>query len=179
MLTQALDDLQVETHWLKGVGIDWMTGEANGKRVPLDDTHCSAFVAAAAYKLGVYILRPPEHKTLLLANAQNDWLNAHGTEQGWERVESGLRAQELANQGYLVVASYKNTNPKKHGHIAIVRPSEKNISEILSEGPQIIQAGGTNYNSTTLKLGFKAHPKAFPNNRIQFFAHAIDLKNSN
>lgn len=178
-LAQALDDFQVETHWLKGVGVDWLTGEPNGKRVRVGDTHCSAFAAAAAYKLGVYILRPPEHKTTLLANAQNEWLNTQGAMQGWERVEDGAHAQALANQGYLVVASYKNPDPKKRGHIAIVRPSEKSITEILSDGPQIIQAGGTNYNSASLRQGFMAHPRAFPNNQIQFFVHNIDWKNSN
>jgi hypothetical protein len=178
-LTQVLDSMQVETHWLKGLSVDWMTGDPTGRHVPADDTHCSAFVAAAAYKLGVYILRPPEHKTKLLANAQNEWLNSQGESQGWERVENGLLAQEMANQGYLVVASYKNSNPTKSGHIAIVRPNDKNAETIKLQGPQIIQAGGTNYNSAPLIDGFKAHRTAFSKGQIQFFAHKLGLTSAN
>ena len=173
MLARVLDAMQVETHWLAGVGVDWETGEPNGKRVTDTDTHCSAFVAAAAKNLGTYILRPPEHPTLMLANAQNDWLNAQGAAQGWTRVADGVQAQVLANQGYLVVASYKSPDPQKHGHIAVVRPSAKSAAEILKEGPQIIQAGIDNYNSASLKEGFKHHPGAFKNGAIQFFAHAV------
>ena len=174
-LAQILEDMQVETHWLKGVGVDWQSGEPNGKLVPLDDTHCSAFAAAVSVKLGVYLLRPPEHKTTLLANAQNEWLNARGAQFGWERVADGAQAQTFANAGYFVIASYKNPNPTKHGHIAVVRPSDKTIAQILENGPQIIQAGGNNYNSTSLKNGFAAHPSAFPRNQIQFFAHLVNL----
>ena len=172
-LAHVLDAMQVETHWLPGVGVDWETGEPNGKRVTDTDTHCSAFVAAAAENLGVYILRPPEHATLILANAQNDWLNAQGAAQGWTRVADGAQAQALANQGYLVVASYKSSDPQKHGHIAVVRPSAKSAAEILKEGPQIIQAGIDNLNSAGLKEGFKHHSGAFKNGEIQFFAHAV------
>jgi hypothetical protein len=175
-LAKILDGLQVETHWLKGVGVDWQTGEPNSKSVPLDDTHCSAFVAAVSVKLGVYLLRPPEHKTVLLANAQNEWLNASGAQSGWERAADGAHAQALANQGYFVIASYRNPVPTQHGHIAIVRPSDKSAAQILEEGPQIIQAGGTNYNSTSLKKGFAAHPSAFPKNQIQFFVHALNVR---
>ena len=172
-LTRILDGMQVESRWLKGVGIDWETGESNGKRVIESDTHCSAFVAAAAKNLGVYILRPPEHKTSMLANAQNDWLNTDGAAQGWTLVANGLQAQTLANQGVLVVASYKSPDPAKHGHIAIVRPSMKDAATIANEGPQIIQAGIDNYGSASLKEGFKHHPGAFKNGEIQFFAHGI------
>lgn len=173
-LARTLDGMQVQTHWLKGVGVDWQTGEANFKSVPLDDTHCSAFVAAVSLKLGVDLLRPPEHKTTLLANAQNEWLNARGAEFGWERLTDGIQAQSMANQGYFVIASYRNPNPTKHGHIAVVRPSDKSISQILEEGPQIIQAGIHNFNSASVKQGFAAHPYAFSRNRIQYFAHKID-----
>jgi hypothetical protein len=175
-LAQILDGMQVETHWLKGTGVNWKTGEADNRSVPLDDTHCSAFVAAVSLKLGVKLLRPPEHSTIVLANAQNEWLNAQGAQNGWERIADGVRAQELANLGYFVVASYRNPDPQKSGHIAVVRPSDKSVEAILAEGPQIIQAGSHNYNSAPLKQGFSGHPGAFSKNQIQFFAHTLNLQ---
>ena len=76
--------------------------------MPGKHTHCSAFVAAFAKKLGIYILRPPEHGQVLLANAQNEWLPSAGAAQGWRAVSNALEAQALANSGVLVVASYHN-----------------------------------------------------------------------
>jgi hypothetical protein len=175
-LVQVLDAMQVETHWLKGVGVDWKTGSPDGRSVPLDDTHCSAFVAAVSAKLDVNLLRPPEHSTKLLANAQNEWLNNRGAEFGWERVMDGGRAQELANQGYFVIASYRNPDPQKSGHIAVVRPSDKSIAAIRTEGPQVTQAGSHNYSSAPLKQGFSGPLSAFSRNRIQFFAHPLNLQ---
>ena len=172
-LERVLDAMQVETHWLPDVGVAWETDEPSGKRVTDTDTHCSKFAAAAAMNLGAYILRPPEHPTLMLANAQNDRLNEQGAAQGWTRVANGAQAQALANQGYLVVASYKSPDPQKHGHIAVVRPSAQSAAEIQKEGPQIIQAGIDNFNSASLKEGFKHHSGAFKNNAIEFFAHAV------
>jgi hypothetical protein len=174
-LVGVLDSLQVESHWLPNVSVNWKTGEPTGKTTTSNTTHCSAFVAAAALKLGVYILRPPEHSTVLLANAQNDWLNKDSATQGWERVANSVEAQTRANLGWLVVASYKNPDPQKHGHIAIVRPDSKSAADALADGPQIIQAGSTNYNSTTLQIGFKGHPTALKKNQIQFFAHRLDF----
>lgn len=172
-LRTFLNDMDVENYWLSGKQVNWKTGK------PIDKegaTHCSAFVAAAAYRLNIYILRPPEHGQKLLANAQQNWLKSDGADYGWNEIYGFSNAQSFSNKGYLVVASYKNHNPEKSGHIAIVRPFEKSTSKLESEGPQIIQAGGTNYNSVSLKTGFKGHPSAMGNNEILFFVHSI--KNS-
>ena len=56
-------------------------------------THCSAFAASEAEKLGIYLLHPPEHSATLLANAQQEWLFGAGTNQGWFLVQSPLEAQ--------------------------------------------------------------------------------------
>jgi hypothetical protein len=170
--------MDVTHHWLAGKYVNWRTGETidrpvtNGK----SHTHCSAFVAAAAEKLGVYILRPPKHSATLLANAQYDWLGGEGRKEGWTPVATGLEAQQLANRGFLVVAVYKESDPKRPGHIAIVRPSTKSEAKIREEGPQIIQAGRDNHTSTSLKEGFKHHRAAFRDGLILFFAHAIPAK---
>lgn len=116
-LARQLDDMGVETKWIAGAHIDWETGVPDGRPETASGrhTHCSAFVAAAAERLGVYILRPPEHGQVLLANAQNEWLADEGARQGWRSVEGSVAAQDLANRGMLVVASYRSqivtTNP--------------------------------------------------------------------
>lgn len=174
-LVKVFDSMHVEEHWLAGVIVDWRTGEPTGKKVTDGGkhTHCSQFAAALCERLGVYLLRPPEHSAVLLANAQYDWLPDKGREAGWNPVPDGVAAQDLANRGQVVVAVYKNHNPKKSGHIAIVRPGAKSATEIAEEGPDVIQAGGRNRNRTTLKQGFANHPGAFRDGKIQFHSHPV------
>lgn len=83
-LATSVDALDVEHHWPAGVHVNWETGVPDGKPESGEGkhTHCSAFVAAAAKRLGIYILRPPQHGQVLLANAQYDWLAAEGQQQG-------------------------------------------------------------------------------------------------
>jgi hypothetical protein len=171
------DAMNVEELWLPHQIVDWKTGEK--LRDPKDSqphTHCSAFAAAACKRKDVYLLRPPEHSATFLANAQFDWLHEHGRENGWAPVATGVEAQGLANKGHLVVAAYKEKDPKKHGHIALVRPSTKDETKIRDEGPQIIQAGLLNATSATLKDGFRNHPGAFTRNEIRYFVHELCWK---
>ncbi len=174
-LENMLDSTRVEELWLAGHHVNWKTGLPDGRPYskPGAHTHCSAFVAAVAYRLGIYILRPPEHSQVHLANAQVDWLKAEGNSQGWREVESGQEAQKLANEGFLVIAAYKTRNPEISGHIVVVRPDTKGKETLKEEGPQVIQASTDNFPSTNLRKGFKHHPGAFERGRIVFFAHAI------
>jgi hypothetical protein len=174
MLARVLDSMDVERHWLADQTIHWRTGTPD-RSAHRGATHCSAFVAAACDRMGVYILRPPDHSQILLANAQNAWLHREGARFGWRRVASPVEAQRLANLGELVVASCRNRDPRRPGHIALVRPSPKSDAAIGVEGPQVIQAGRSNYNSTSLVKGFIHHPDAWPNGEIVFFAHAPNL----
>ena len=169
----VIDRLDVEHHWPAGVHVNWQTGEPDGgpEYTPGRHTHCSAFVASAAEHFGIYILRPPEHGQLLLANAQFDWLAKKGAARGWQPLADGNEAQSLANKGYLVVASYKSREPDKPGHIVIVRPGTKSPQLIAEEGPDVTQAGTTNYRSITLKEGFSGHPRAFNDNELRYYAH--------
>lgn len=107
-LSQKLDSFEVEKHWPAGQHINWETGDPDGRpeTKPGKHTHCSAFVASAAKQLGVYILRPPEHGQVLLANAQFDWLAKDGAGKGWRHLKDGSQAQEEANKGEFVVAAY-------------------------------------------------------------------------
>jgi hypothetical protein len=174
-LFQAIDALNVESHWPAGVHVNWQTGVPDGKPEKTDGkhTHCSAFVAAAAKQVGIYILRPPEHGQVLLANAQYDWLAAEGKVKGWKLLPDGAEAQRLANQGWFVVATYRNHKDNKPGHIAIVRPSDKSATALAEEGPEITQAGGTNYRSTTIRNGFAGHPAAWKDHEVRYYAHAV------
>ena len=141
-LQHVLESLNVTERWLPGNYVNWQTGEPISKaRGEARKSHCSAFTAAAAAKLGVYILSPPAHKEVLLANAQYFWLQQQGKEHGWLPLKDGIIAQQTANQGCLVVVARANAKTHKPGHIAIVRPSDKSTTLIGIEGPQIIQAG--------------------------------------
>jgi hypothetical protein len=174
-LARLLDSMDVERHWLAGRKVHWRTGtlDPNGHQ---GATHCSAFVAAACDRMGVYMLRPPDHSQTLLANAQNAWLKHAGAQSGWRRVSSAVEAQRLANLGILVVASLANPDRHRPGHIALVRPSPKGDAEVAAEGPQVIQAGRSNSNSVSLVQGFIHHQDAWKNGEIEFFAHAPNFQ---
>jgi len=172
---EVLDAMGVDRLWIAGAIVDWRTGEPTGK--PITDkgkhTHCSQFAAAACERLGVYILRPPEHSAVQLANAQFQWLQDKGADFGWASLANGVAAQDSANRGMVVVAVCKNPDPKKSGHIAVVRAGLKSGELIAKEGPDVIQAGGTNFVRTSLRRGFANHPESY--DEIRFFAHAPEL----
>jgi hypothetical protein len=174
-LARQLDAMHVETKWIAGQHIDWRTGEPDGR--PVSDegrhTHCSAFVAAFAKKLGIYILRPPEHGQTLLANAQNEWLAEEGSEEGWRRVRDAVEAQALANKGELVVASYHNHRDDKPGHIAVIRPAALSRAEIEADGPMATQAATVNSSAIPVRLGFAGHIHAWNDDEIDYYAHAV------
>jgi hypothetical protein len=170
-LFQIIDRLDVEHHWPAGEHISWESGIPDGRPElgPGKHTHCSAFAAAAAQRVGIYLLRPPDHPQLFLANAQYDWLRSHGSVFGWTPIADEIHAQQLANQGQLVLAVYRNHDDDKPGHIAIVRPTEKDAALIREEGPQITQAGGTNHHSIPLRLGFPGQRRY----EVAYYAHPV------
>jgi hypothetical protein len=171
-LDRVLDSLQVGRYWRPGDPVDWRTGAYEPNAVSLK-SHCSAFVAAACARFGVYILRPPEHSEALLANAQCDWLEGEGRNAGWRRVDGGAAAQDLANQGVIVVVCWRNPDRDDSGHIAIIRPSTKSHAGIARDGPDIAQAGADNYSRTSLKIGFKHHWRAGKRGKILYYAHRV------
>jgi hypothetical protein len=176
-MIKVLDAMGVESKWIAGEHVYWDTGLPTGvpETSPGKHTHCSAFVAAAAKNLGVYILRPPQHGQMLLANAQNEWLAADGAANGWIKLADAGEAQAAANRGLLVVASYHNHHDDRPGHIAIVRPGNKTVEQIAAEGPDVIQAGAMNKTSISLKDGFAGHPAAWRDHEIVYYAHDVKL----
>ena len=175
-LATILDSMDVESLWLAQEHVNWETGEPDrdaDDEGPGNHTHCSAFAAAAAKKIGVYLLRPPEHGQQLLANAQAVWLAGDaGQLAGWRSVPDMREAQRLANHGQLVVVLYQNPDRHVPGHIAIVRPSEKSVEALDQNGPEIIQAGEHNHNKTNVRIGFANHPGAWPDG-VRYYMHPV------
>jgi hypothetical protein len=171
-LATFLDGTGVDHLWMSGWHVDWQTGKADRGEPGggAAHTHCSGFVAAIAQREDIYILRPPDHPQQLLANAQMRWLTLSGAQTGWLLVAGEQEAQSLANRGFFVVASYENPDPHKPGHIAIVRPSLKSAADLAADGPEITQAGGHNYISTTLKNGFRGRRA-----HVLFFGHEMPV----
>jgi hypothetical protein len=175
-LATTLDSMNVESLWLANQHINWETGQPDRSASyegPGNHTHCSAFAAAAAKKLGIYLLRPPEHSQQLLSNAQAEWLpSPEAKKAGWRPIHDMHQAQHLANQGNLVLVIFQNPDNHLPGHIAIVRPSEKSIRTLEENGPETIQAGQHNHNKTNVRIGFENHPNAWPNG-VRYYTHSL------
>ena len=179
-LLAVLDGMNVETLWLAHEHINWETGQPDkGEDYtgPGRSTHCSAFAAAVGKQLGVYMLRPPEHGQILLANAQAEWFrSADGKQKGWQPARDAHEAQSLANRGTLVVVVFESPDPKRPGHIAIVRPAHRPARLLEENGPEITQAGQKNYIKTSTKVGFQAHAGAWPGG-VRYYAHSLSSTN--
>ncbi len=171
--------LDVEHLWQAGYHVDWKTGESDEPWAKSGNkTHCSAFVAAACSHLNMYVLRPPEHKQELLANSQFEWLASDaGKKAGWVQIadenilDIWIAAQEKANDGYAVIASCANEDPRSPGHIALVMPSEVITDSVKASGPKVIQAGAMNRNEVSLRKGFGKHISEWPEKTILFYYH--------
>jgi hypothetical protein len=175
-------DQHVDSLWITGHHVNWETGVPDNPNATIDiGSHCSAFVASVCKQKGIYILRPPAHDTELLANAQYNWLHsADAIKKGWKQISQNRMetAQRLADSGVIVVATFKNQNPKWSGHIAFVIPAEITTDSIAASGPMMIQAGRINSNSIPLKKGFGRHLKNWPPlaKEIYFFYNDIRRK---
>jgi hypothetical protein len=175
-LAVTLDGMNVEALWIANEHVNWETGEPDRGAAyegPGKHTHCSAFAASAAKRLGVYLLRPPEHGQLLLANAQAAWLaGGQGASQGWHGIAGPEAAQMQANRGNLVLVVFANPDQHEPGHVAIVRPSEKSLAALERNGPDIIQAGTHNHARTVVRVGFSSHPGAWPDG-VRYYMHLL------
>jgi hypothetical protein len=185
-LSAILDEMRVEQLWQADYPSDWRTGQIVGARetTPGGHTHCSTFVAAVADRLGLYILRPPEHGQNWLADAQERWLNGafgglvDARKAGWRRIgrlaepRASKRAVARANEGHLVMAIY-NEPPvgtrQISGHVAIVRPSTKVARLVHDEGPDVTQAGVHNHRIVPMRAGFVSHMIAWCTGKIEYF----------
>lgn len=184
LLEKFYRSLDVEHLWIAGSHINWETGVADRPDATSGNhTHCSAFVASACEKLGIYILRPPEHGQALLANAQYDWLQTEEARRnGWSMITNNNRiylynqVQKLANAGKLVIAIIKNPDDSKPGHAALIMPKEIDEDKLTESGPVLIMAGTHNFNFISLKNGFKSHIADWPENEIMFYLANKELQ---
>jgi len=178
-LAFVLDGMDVESRWLAHEHVKWDTGRPDkgpDYDGPGRSTHCSAFAAAVGSRLGVYMLRPPDHGQVLLANAQAEWFHKRGgRESGWRTAPGPRQAQTLANEGNLVVIVYESRDPHKPGHIAVVRPELRPLRLLEQNGPEITQAGQKNYARTSAKVGFQHHPGAWPNG-VKYYVHPVPFE---
>ena len=177
-LEAILDGMDVESHWLAAEHVNWETGQPDKSadyEGPGRSTHCSAFAAAVGEKLGVYMLRPPDHGQILLANAQAEWFHTQaGRDAGWLAVRDAQQAQKLANEGSLVAIVYESADPHTPGHIAIVRPALRPQRLLDENGPLISQAGQKNYASTSAKVGVQHLPGAWPGG-VRYYSHRVEF----
>jgi hypothetical protein len=175
-LLSVLDGMNVESLWLAHEHVNWETGEPDkgeDYEGPGRSTHCSAFAAAVGKRLGIYMLRPPEHGQILLANAQAQWFHsAAGRQIGWQPARDAHEAQSLANRGNLVVVVFESADPHRPGHIAIVRPAHRPTRLLEENGPEITQAGQKNHTKTSTKVGFLNHSGAWPGG-VVYYSHAM------
>ena len=174
--------MNVEQLWISGHHVNWETGEPDMPESKQGiKTHCSAFVAAACERLNIYILRPPQHGQVLLANAQADWLNSPlSKDAGWRQLSGDdslyQKAQQLANAGKVVVAICKNPIRTKPGHVGLVMPSDRSEATLKEEGPCIIMSGTHNFNRVALVKAFKSHISSWPPHEIEFFVHDVTMQ---
>lgn len=172
----VLDHADVEHLWLNHHHVNWETGKPDRPDTysgPGNHTHCSAFAAAVGARLGVYMLRPPQHSQIFLASAQTRWFDSsEGRQSGWMRVSDAWHAQQLANKGMLVVVAYESPDQHRPGHIAVVRPSRISLARLRADGPDITQAGSRNMTIGHAAAAFSGHRGAWPDG-VKFFAHAL------
>ena len=191
-LAEFLDCLPVTTRWIHNHRVVWQTGQQNAaeSQRTTEETHCSAFVAAVALMLDIYILRAPHHGQDDLANAQADWLAGGATFGGptakdakWIALGSSGDAAALkaavdaANLGKLVVGFYRAApgpdGKPVPGHACIVRP--QSATAVGDDGPHVMSVADDNRPDTPMKTAFHAHPEAWPD-RIKLYAHGTDLE---
>jgi hypothetical protein len=190
-LAEFLDGLPVTTRWIHNHRVVWQTGQQSApeSQGTTEETHCSAFIAAVALMLDIYILRAPHHGQKDLANAQADWLAGEATFSGPTAKGSGWislglsgdagalkAAVDAANLGRLVVGFYRaapGSMSDDHGHACIVRP--QSAAAVGDDGPCVISVADDNRPDTPMKTAFHAHPEAWPD-RIKLYWNRTDLE---
>ncbi len=127
-----LNGLNPSKAWPAGVHVNALAGvQDRPSGISQAETQAPAFAAAVAYQQGIYLLRPPAHGSAQLANDQFTWMwNQAAANQaalpnrkagstvpprsGWSVLGNSASgdamadAQGFANQGYLVVAAFRN-----------------------------------------------------------------------
>jgi Ca2+-binding RTX toxin-like protein len=133
----------------------------------------------------------PGETTYGASSPADQWINPgtpSAASQGWANVATKVsadasspqyaydlmqEAQDLANAGDLVIASFNNFQPSPSGgpgpgHIAVIRPADKTSGELTMFGPEETQAGHYNLLNAPIALGFSAHIPNFNGDVSQY-----------
>jgi hypothetical protein len=142
-LRSFLRATNVQNLWLPYARVDWRTGvrsEAT-EGPPQPQTHCSAYVAAVAERLGVRMLNADTapNGAMNLSKSQARAIERSGE---WLRAHGAVDAQERANAGALVLGCFSPA--KGVGHIFVVTPRERVLEDVLAAGVALTQAGFVN-----------------------------------
>ncbi len=123
-----------------------------------NDTYCNIFVWDVTKAMGVEIphVIDKDGNSIPWKSGEDEqlvtemitWLDTHGKDKGWRKA-TALEAQEMANNGHPAIAIQANY---PHGHVAVVRPGQYDEKK----GPCIAQAGASNFNNTTVSVGFRS-----------------------
>ena len=194
-LAAFLDGLDVESLWITGHHVNWETGERDHRIIGNREakSHCSAFVAALAERLGIYVLRPPDYPQELLANRQVHWLSGEpfrnapdsAAALGWRPIGASrdddvlAQAATEAQAGRLVLAGFAEkhgTGGQAPGHICVVRPQLPD--SVDPEGPLMISAGERNWQKAHMATVFKHHHGAWPD-AVALFVHDTRFSDQN
>jgi hypothetical protein len=169
-LAAALDGMDIENHWLAGRKVDWKTGNPVGDDDIGTTSNGGAFVAAVGARFKVPM--PVTETSSFLPENQFEWLLVDGKPKGWLPMGE-VEAQLLANQGWVVVAAWKNPAPAGERHVscilAIVHPDTKPVGEVASSGPTVMLAGDQNFQRVALNKAFPS--SAWENREVVFLAH--------
>lgn len=131
------------------------------------NTYCNIFAWDVTKAMGVEIphwydensgLETPLGEGIeMSANRMDAWFDAHGAEHGWRGI-SAAEAAIAAASGHPTLALWRNPNPSRSGHVALIRP-ESEPGELL-----IAQAGASNFS-----MG--RYEDVFSNITPRFFTH--------
>jgi hypothetical protein len=169
-LAAALDGMDVEHHWLAGQRVDWKTGNSVEDDGNGTTSNGGAFVAAVGARFKVPM--PASEQSNFLPGNQFEWLLYDGKPKGWLAMGE-VEAQLLANQGWIVIAAWKNPasagERKTSGMMAVVRPDSTPVGEIAKNGPRVILVSDRNRNNVALNQAFPA--SAWDNKEVIFLAH--------
>jgi hypothetical protein len=127
-------------------------------------THCNAFVndfAEAAFGYGGLRGKNANEIVDFMKAGKLGWTAVHDEKAGSSLQDDFRKAQELANQGYLVIAAYRSpSTPDAHGHVAVVLPGELKKSGMWGmDVPDTAQAGHIVYARGPLSVGFEKKPE--------------------
>ena len=173
-----LDNSGVERLWLPGYKVEWDTGApVHAWPTTHRHTHCSASPPAwRCASASICCARP---STADPARQRPDGLAANPGRRGAGLVGDARRDRgpDAGQPGRPRGRGVREPEPRQPGHISIVRPSDIAVPDLLEHGPFTTQAGGHNWLSAPLQLGFAGHRSAWHpggTGAVRFFAHPVD-----